>query len=259
LHRRPSPLPVAHSGDQGFNARRAGSQRLAFKWERRISQPAGVEAFDILPDLTALALDVIGAAALGRALRALEGGATDFLEAFEYILAQSKRPVHALTTWWKDLPIPSSRRLCRAFRVIDESLDNLIRESRERGPDDRPTRNLMDCLLSATSGSGDNKPLTCREMRDNLLAILANGHQTVAICLALTLYLLARNPNALEKARAEVDEYGLESVSQLHCLEAAIIECLRFYPAAVGLQRELLSKTMWVAGRFRPGGPLGSR
>jgi cytochrome P450 len=98
----------------------------------------------------------------------------------------------------------------------------------------------MESLLAATCPSGDSAPLTDREVRDDLLAILANGHQTVAICLALTLYLLARHPRVLEKVRAEVDEFGPESVSQLRYLESVIIESLRVYPAAAGLQRRTI-------------------
>jgi cytochrome P450 len=219
----------------------AQAERLASKWERRISQPDGAAPFDILPDLTTVSLDVIGAAALGRDFGALEGGAARFLNAFQYVLEQSTRPVHAFTGWWKHLPVPSSRRLRKAFRTIDEFLEGLIREGRERPPGaQHGPRNLMDCLLAATGPSGDSAPLTDREVRDNLLAILANGHQTVAISLALTLYLLARHPRALERARAEVDEFGPESVSQLRYLESVIIESLRVYPAAAGLQRRSL-------------------
>jgi hypothetical protein len=39
-----------------------------------------------------------------------------------------------------------------------------------------PAVNLLDALLAATSASGDTVPLTEREVRDNLLAILINGH-----------------------------------------------------------------------------------
>jgi cytochrome P450 len=133
--------------------------------------------------------------------------------------------------------------LREAFRTIDGFLEGLIRETRERvSVGQHRRRNLMECLLAATCPSGDSAPLTDREVRDDLLAIVANGHQTVAICLALTLYLLARHPRVLEKARAEVDEFGLESVSQLRYLESVIIESLRVYPAAAGLQRRTIAQ-----------------
>jgi cytochrome P450 len=85
----------------------AHGERLAAKWERRLLQRGGDAPFDILLDLTAVSLDIIGAAALGSDFGAIEGGADTFLEALRYILAQSTRPVHAFTSWWKDLPVPS--------------------------------------------------------------------------------------------------------------------------------------------------------
>ena len=234
------------------------AERLVSKWEHRILHAPDDVRFDILPDLTAVSLDVIGAAALGRDFGALEGRADGFLKAFEYALEQSKRPVHAFTRWWKDLPVPSSRRLREAFETIDEFLERLIREGRERTRVGRSgARDLMDCLLGATSSSGDSAPLTDREVRDNLLAILANGHQTVAICLALTLYLLARHPRVLAKARAEVDEFGSESVSQLRYLEAALIESLRVYPAAAGLQRRSIQEDNLDGWSIPPGRAVG--
>jgi cytochrome P450 len=62
----------------------AHAERLAAKWEGRISQAGGEAPFDILPDLTAVSLDIIGAAALGSDFEAIEGRADAFLEAFQY-------------------------------------------------------------------------------------------------------------------------------------------------------------------------------
>jgi hypothetical protein len=67
--------------------------------------------------------------------------------------------------------------------------------------------NLLDALRAATSASGDTVPLTEREVRDNLLAILINGHQTVAICVALTLCLLPKHPSAMRSDVALVERF----------------------------------------------------
>jgi cytochrome P450 len=250
-----------------FSARHVGEfqelflahvERLAAKWERRLLQPAGADPFDVLPDLTAMSLDVVGHAALGRDFRAIEGGADAFLEAFQYILAQSTRPVHVFITWWKDLPLPSSRRLQRAFRTVDEFLDEIIHSRREIADNGRSGPvNLIDSLLAATSASGDTATLTDREVRDNLLAILANGHQTVAICVALTLYLLARHPDALRKAREEIDAFGAGKISELSYLDAVITESLRLYPAAAGLQRRSIDSDVLDGWSVPPGRAVG--
>lgn len=74
---------------------------------------------------------------------------------------------------------------------------------------------LLDTLLSATVESSDNpRPLTDQEIRDNLLAILVNGHQTVAVSVAMTLYALARRPDEARAVREEIDRAFLASGGQ---------------------------------------------
>jgi cytochrome P450 len=235
----------------------AHAERLTAKWEQRVSQLGGDAPFDILPDLTTVSLDIIGAAALGSDFGAIEGRADAFLEAFQYILAQSTRPVHTFTSWWKDLPVPSSRRLRRAFETVDQFLEESIRSRREATGNGRPGPvNLLDCLLAASSTS-NHIPLTDREVRDNLLAVLINGHQTVAICVALTLYLLAGHPAAFQKAREEIDAIGADTVSELSYLDAVINESLRLYPAAAGLQRRSIDSDMLEGWSIPPGRAVG--
>jgi cytochrome P450 len=133
----------------------------------------------------------------------------------------------------------------------------LIRSRREASDCGRTeAANLLDCLLAATSNSSDT-PLTDQEVRDNLLAILINGHQTVAICVALTLYLLARHPAAAEKAREEIDARGADAVSELSVLDAVITESLRLYPAAAGLQRRSISSDTQDGWSIPPGRAVG--
>ena len=82
---------------------------------------------------------------------------------------------------------PASRRLRKAFRTIDEFLEGLICEARERAPvGQRGRRSLMECLLAATSPSGDSAPLTDREVRDDLLATgeIFNDRDAAFACFA---------------------------------------------------------------------------
>jgi cytochrome P450 len=226
------------------------TNQLVGLWKTAIEKAGDQIQLDIYPDLTALFLDIIGKTAIGCNFGALNGEADTFLENLNYITSQSTRPVHQFTRWWKRLPLPSNRKLSDSFAAIDEFLYDLIRQRRAENQNialhDSPQFNVLDLLLKATDFVDEEvQPLTDKEVRDNLLAIIVNGYETVATCAALSLYLLAQHPQKLMRAQAEVDRAieqtsGLltdASVSELNYLKSTVLESLRLYPPMAGLQR----------------------
>ncbi len=218
------------------------SQRLSRQWQRQLQQPGANKELDIYPELLALFLDIIGQVAIGKDFAALTGDADDFLEAIKYIVYQSTQPVHQFTTWWKYLPLPSNRKLDRAFQTVDDFLDRLIVERQTRSASDGST--VLDLLWrSLDSSATELSPASKQEIRDNLLAIIANGHETVANSVSLSLYLLAKYPEKLARAQAEVDrtieqgELTEAGIGKLNYINCVILETLRFSPSMAGLQR----------------------
>ena len=223
------------------------SEGLADKWDKSADKSGATAPFDIYPDLIGLFLDIIGKTAIGHHFGALAGEADAFLESLNYILKQSTQPLYQFTTWWRHLPLPANRRLARAFETVDYFLNALIRERKEMNAHSVPEAyNVLDLFLQATNFVADDvPPLTDGEVRDNLLAIIVNGHETVATSVSLALYLLARDPEKLGHAQAEVDrlmegdngQLTKAGVSGLHYLEGVVNESLRVYPPMSGLQR----------------------
>ena len=220
------------------------SDKLADRWQQKIGTSGASTEVDIYPELLALCLDIIGQAAIGKDFAALSGEADEFLKALKYIVYQSTKPAHQFTTWWKHLPLPSNRQLDRAFKTVDEFLDRLIQQRQTAARSD--SANVLDLLLRATDSlESEVQPLSNKEVKDNLLAIIVNGHETVAASIALSLYYLAQNPAKLTRARTEVEpimageeekltEGGVGKLDYLNCV---ILETLRFSPTMAGLQR----------------------
>ena len=134
---------------------------------------------------------------------------------------------------WRNVPRPGYGG---AIRQIDDYLYRIIAE-RRRNP--RPTDDLLDQLVRAPW-------MTDALIRDQLLTMLIAGHDTSTALLAWTLYLLGKHPEAMERARAEVDnvlggaEPTYEDVEALDYLERVIKESLRLYPPIhVGTRRTL--------------------
>jgi cytochrome P450 len=223
------------------------TERLAAKWQRSIQDSGGSVQLNIYPELTALFLDLIGQISIGKNFAALEGGADELLYHLKYVVHQSTRPVHQFAKWWQNLPLPSNRKLSEAFAAIDDLLYKLIQQRKEISETSiTPSSNVLDLLLQATNTLEDEvQRLTEQEVRDNLLAILLNGHETVATSVSLSLYLLAQNPEKLARAQAEVDRIAAQDngkftkagLSALDYLQSVIVESLRLRPPVAGLQR----------------------
>lgn len=124
-------------------------------------------------------------------------------------------------------------------RAMMAPADALIHEQiRERraaadaeGRSDR--EDILSLLLAARDEDG--RPLTDAELRDELMTLLAAGHETTATALAWTLERLVRHPDVLARARAEVEEDGGGEY-----LDAVIKETLRLRPVVPGVVRKLM-------------------
>jgi len=123
---------------------------------------------------------------------------------------------------WRDLPRPGYGG---ALRRVDEYLYRIIaaRRANPGGAGD---------LLGALVATGLSDDL----VRDQLLTMLIAGHDTSTALLAWSLYLLGAHPDAMARARAEVDAVlgrqspSIEHAAQLTYLDQVIKETLRMYP-----------------------------
>ena len=113
----------------------------------------------------------------------------------------------------------------RTFMRAVQRLDALIYERIDAQVDDG---SVLAVLRSARHEDGS--PPTREEMRDQLVTLLAAGHETTAGALAWALERLARHPEVLARVRAGDDAY----------LEAVIKEVLRVRPVLSIVARKTL-------------------
>ncbi|REJ83128.1 MAG: cytochrome P450 [Planctomycetota bacterium] len=101
---------------------------------------------------------------------------------------------------------------------------------------------LLDLLLAARDDEG--RPMSRRQLRDELMTVFLAGHETTAIALSFTLWLVAKHPDVQEKLRREwTEELGDRSVTaadipRLTYTRAVLQESMRLYPPAWFLGRE---------------------
>jgi cytochrome P450 len=110
----------------------------------------------------------------------------------------------------------------------------------ERSTDDgRPDRDDVLSLLLGAVDADTGERMSPQDVQDEVLTLLLAGHETTTNALSWTFALLAANPPAQERLRAEVDSaYAAErppsalDLTELPWTAACIDESMRLYPPA---------------------------
>jgi cytochrome P450 len=148
------------------------------------------------------------------------------------------------------IPIPGNIRYNRGVAVLDRLVGRILAERRETSGD---RGDLLSMLLAARDDDG--KSMSDRQLRDELITLFLAGHETTAISLSWTFFLLSKNPETEEQATAEVRDVlagrlpEAADVPRLPYIHAVFQESLRLYPPAYVIGREALSDC--VIGGYR--------
>jgi len=143
---------------------------------------------------------------------------------------------------------PTRVRRFPPFRRRVDRVDELIyREiaERRRAEDVEQRDDVLSMLIAARHEDGS--PMRDEEMRDELLTLLVAGHETTATSLSWAIERLSRNPDKLERLRAEVLE-GREEY-----LTATIQETLRLRPV-ISIVLRRLTEAVEIGGYELPAG-----
>lgn len=165
--------------------------------------------------------------------------------------ASSRIPV-SVPGW---VPTPGNVRYDRAMDTFDSIVADIIREHRE---DPDPPDTVVSTLVDASDSS--DYSLTDRQIRNEITTLLLAGHDTTALGLSYTLYLLAKHPDEQRHLLEEIDRVvgdgspDPDDVADLDRTEAAIKEGLRLFPPSYLFVRDAIDSD--EIGGFRV--PSGS-
>jgi cytochrome P450 len=141
--------------------------------------------------------------------------------------------------WW---PTPFNRRLAGGIRGLDRVVFDII-ETRRRT--DTQHEDLLDMLLRARD-QDTGEGMTDRQLRDEVMTFVLAGHETTAVALSWTWYLLAQHPRIAEALRAEVMAAlgdrtpTIEDLPRLQYARMVVEEAMRLYPPVWGFFRQAL-------------------
>ena len=148
------------------------------------------------------------------------------------------------------LPTPGHRKYFNQVAEIDRIVFRIIAERRASGYDQG---DLLSMLLEAQDEDGTQ--MTDKQLRDEVITLFVAGHETTALSLAWSWYLLATHPQAEQRFHRELDEVlagrapNVSDLPKLKYTEMIAKEAMRLYPPAYAVGREAIEET--EIGGFR--------
>jgi cytochrome P450 len=175
----------------------------------------------------------------------VSGDAVDAIQAAK-VLAESfgarLRSFRLLPYW---LPTPMNVRSRRAIRRLDAVVHGIIAARRASGED---RGDLLSMLIHAQDAD-DGSRMTPLQLRDEVMTIFMAGHETTAVALSWTWYLLAQHGDVDARLAGELADVldgrsaTAADLPRLPYAEHVVTEAMRLYPPAYGLGRQAARDT----------------
>ncbi|MEH2396950.1 cytochrome P450 [Nostoc sp.] len=224
--------------------------------EQVISQWQVGESFSVLPSMQAISLEVILKAVFG-----LVDGPR--YEKLKEVLLKILNPKQPFVTGMM-LVFPSLQRDLGSwspwgvFLRLRQQVDELIyAEIQERKQQPDPSRtDILSLMMAACDEQGQS--MTDVELRDELITLLAAGHETTATSLAWALYWIYHLPQVREKLLQELNSLSENpdpnAILRSPYLSAVCSETLRLYPVVMLALNRLVKSPLEVMGyQLNPG------
>lgn len=211
---------------------------------------------DVFPLMKMATLDVFGLSVLGTDFESCQNLALSPMAlAFDVLGNEMTRRIASpaeISSQVYSLPTQRNRMFAQSKRMVRSFVSQLILEEKKKQQEQSATDttkeggNMIASLLQVELESKDNKAgmdaLTEQTMSDVLLGLVFAGYETTSICLTYALYLLARHPIEQEYCFQEAQRLSATvsmAVEELVYCQAVILESLRLYPPAYGINRKV--------------------
>jgi cytochrome P450 len=141
-----------------------------------------------------------------------------------------------------DLPDFLSPGRLRATNDLKQIINSIVRERRAS---QQPRADLLGTLLQVRDADGH--PMSDAQLRDEVMTLFLAGHETTAIALSWTCFLLAQHPEVearlVEELRSVLGdrEPTHEDLGRLRYTEMILKESMRLYPAVWGIGRRAIA------------------
>lgn len=222
--------------------RHAAWSSLAEGSELNIAHEMMHTTFDIILDALLLDRENVDAAQIERAI-------TDYLASMGWavVIAMLRLP-----SW---IPFPRSRAAGRGRAFLREVAAHAVSRVRQN---ELGAKSLLALLANAKDPS-TGRSMDDRDLADNFLTFMSAGHETTALALTWTFYLLSLYPQAADRVLSEIEavtggeRLRPEHVEKLRYTSWVLQESMRLYPPAPVILREPTREVQLGGQRIPPG------
>ncbi len=230
----------------------AYAQVMVAHTEQMLARWRPGQSFDLHDEMMALTLQIVAetlfgadtgsdTATIGRALGVVMDISADTLG----------QPFQPPVSW----PTPSNLRFRRAVAELERIIGRIVAERRASGED---KGDLLSMLLHARDEEGNG--MSDRQVRDEAITLFLAGHETTALALSWTFYLLGQHPAAEARLAAELASVigerapTMEDLPRLPYAGLVLKESMRLYPPAWTLSMRQAAEETTVGGMRIPKG-----
>jgi cytochrome P450 len=195
------------------------------------------EIFDLHPEMMGLTLRIAAKtlfdSEVERDVRDIDHAMNDLIVE---VASRWRRPIFVPDA----IPLPGHLRYRRALRTIERIVSSMIAERRTSGLENRD--DCLSRLMAARDEAG--RPMSDTLLRDQAITLLLAGHETTALALSWTWFLLGQHPDAEARIAAEIAQVlgdrpaTADDIPRLKFTESVVMEAMRLFPPAWAIGRE---------------------
>ncbi len=215
---------------------------------------AGPRAVNMLDEMVTTTFDVIADVTFSGGDTFDRDGVHHAID--QYIAEAGKISLFDILGFPDWVPRPGRIMSGAALKEMKTVADKAIDERAARGSEGVP--DLLDLLLQGEDPKS-GRTMNTAELRDNLLTFIVAGHETTALTLAWSMYLMAFDQDAQDRARDEAQAVLQgraatgDDVEHLPFIRRIIDEALRLYPPAGIVSRTAMADDTLCGREIRPG------
>jgi len=158
-------------------------------------------------------------------------------------------------------PAPRNLQFNAAMKHLDAVIYGILADRRSHAGE---KNNLLDMMIGAQLEEDDDtgggvQRMTDRQLRDEVVTLFLAGHETTAVSLCWTLYLLSQHPEVEARLRRELEDVlggrppTLDDLPQLEYARRVRDESMRLYPPAWLTERRSLGEDVLCGYRISAG------
>lgn len=211
-------------------------QVMADHAERMMHRWRDGETRDVHAEMMGLTLLIVAETLFGAHVAA----ETDVVAgAVDLILERFVARLESLVPLPDTTPTPGNLRARRVVGRLDRIVYGVIADRRATGED---RGDLLSMLLHAQDEDGSG--MSDKQLRDEVMTLLMTGHETTAIALTWTWYLLSQHAGAERKLHAELEQVlggrqpAVSDLPRLPYTEMVVKESMRLFPPAYAFGRD---------------------